>query len=160
MSEWSQGLTLTQNMDWGSLLSTTTQICNILRVQKKEPRYVCQKKTLKVPSKAFPAMFPQNGPYGERWSLSRANGLFIHLCLSKSQKGALPWNVRKPDVLVTRFLQNIGINLWKYMVSPLLCWFSLCIGLLSCTKNRISIVLTSFSVRTVATRFMSCYDIV
>jgi len=29
-------------------------------------------------------MFTQHGPYGERCSVSRANGLFIHLYLSES----------------------------------------------------------------------------
>jgi len=29
-------------------------------------------------------MFPQWGPYGERYSLSTANNLFIHLYLSES----------------------------------------------------------------------------
>ena len=29
-------------------------------------------------------MFTQQGPYGERYAVSRANGLFIHLYLSES----------------------------------------------------------------------------
>jgi len=68
--------------------------------------------------------------------------------------------VGKPEDLVTRFLQNTCINLQKYMVSQLLCWFSLCIWLLSCMMNRVSVVLVSFSVITVVTRFMTCYAIV
>ena len=36
------------------------------------------------PSSTQPSMFTQQGPYRERCSVSRANGLFIHLCLSES----------------------------------------------------------------------------
>jgi len=54
--------------------------------KKTEPRYKCKKKSLKIPSKESPSMFPQQVPYGERRSFSRANGLFIHLYLSDSPK--------------------------------------------------------------------------
>ena len=41
-----------------------------------------------LPSKSLvkepPPLFPQQGPYGERCSVSRANGLFIHLYLSET----------------------------------------------------------------------------
>ena len=49
---------------------------------------------VKKPSKSLvresPSVFPQQGSYGERCSVSTANGLFIHFYLSQSQKGALP----------------------------------------------------------------------
>ena len=35
-------------------------------------------------------MFPLRGPYGERCSVSRASGLFIHLCLSESPEKSPP----------------------------------------------------------------------
>ena len=38
----------------------------------------------KVPSKWAPISVPQQGPYGERSFISRANSLFIRLCLSES----------------------------------------------------------------------------
>ena len=37
-----------------------------------------------------PSMFPQQAPYGERCSSSRANGLFIHLYLLESPKRSPP----------------------------------------------------------------------
>jgi hypothetical protein len=57
--------------------------------KKKEPRYVC-KKILKVPGNGTPLMFPQQGPYGERCSVSRVNGLSIHLCLLDSSRRSPP----------------------------------------------------------------------
>jgi hypothetical protein len=39
---------------------------------------------LMLPVKESPTMFPQWGPYRERCSVSRANGLFIHSYLSES----------------------------------------------------------------------------
>jgi len=40
--------------------------------------------SLEVPGKWTPLHVPQQGPYGERCFISRANGLFIHLYLSES----------------------------------------------------------------------------
>jgi len=37
--------------------------------------------SLKFPGKVAPSIFPQQGPYGERCSVSTANGLFIHSSL-------------------------------------------------------------------------------
>ena len=45
-----------------------------------------KKKSLKVPGKDPPSLFPQQGLYGERCSVSTAIGLFIHLYLSESPK--------------------------------------------------------------------------
>jgi hypothetical protein len=44
--------------------------------KKKEPSYA-YKKNLKVPGKGATSVFPQQGLYGERCSISRANGLFV-----------------------------------------------------------------------------------
>ena len=49
-------------------------------------------------------MFPQQGPYGERCSVSRANGLFIHLYLSKSP-------VKEPS-------HEMGENIWLPSTEP------------------------------------------
>jgi hypothetical protein len=40
-------------------------------------------------------MFPQQGPYGVRCSVSRANGLFIHLYLLESPKRSPPTNCER-----------------------------------------------------------------
>ena len=40
--------------------------------------------SLRVSGKGARSMFPQQGSYGERYSVSRASDLFIHLCLSES----------------------------------------------------------------------------
>jgi len=72
-------------------------IRNILRVQK-EGTQICMSKTksLKVPTKGAPSpMFPQQGPCGERCSVSRANGLFIHLYLLESPKRSPPRKCRE-----------------------------------------------------------------
>ena len=46
-------------------------------------------------------MFPQQGPYGERYSVFRANGLSVHLCLPESpKKGALQQNGVKHKVTI------------------------------------------------------------
>ena len=45
-----------------------------------------KKKIPQSPQQGAPSMFPQQGLYGERCTISRANGLFIHLYLSESPK--------------------------------------------------------------------------
>jgi len=42
------------------------------------------KKSIKVPGKIPPFHVPHEGPYGERCSVSRGNGLFFHFYLSEA----------------------------------------------------------------------------
>ena len=57
--------------------------------------------SLKVPGKGAPLLVPQQGPYGQRCSVSRANGLFVHLYPSESPVKELSHEmVRKPTVTV------------------------------------------------------------
>ena len=56
ISEWSQGLTLAQNVDWGFLLSTTFPKIAMFSGSKKEPRYTTFPS--KNPGKWIPSRFP------------------------------------------------------------------------------------------------------
>ena len=63
---------------------------------------------LKVPSKVapppLPFLFTQQGPYRERGSVSRADGLFIHLYLSESP-------IKEPS-------HGMGENIWSLPTEP------------------------------------------
>jgi len=65
ISEWSLGLTLTQNVDWGFLLSTTFPKTLMSSGSKKEPKYA----TLfpQESRQGNPLQVPQRGPYGEKY---------------------------------------------------------------------------------------------
>jgi hypothetical protein len=60
--------------------------------------------SLRVPSKWAPLHVPQQGSCGDRSFISRANGLFIHLCLSESP-------VRIPPT-------KNGENIWSQSTEP------------------------------------------
>ena len=91
-----------------------TKICNILRVQKRKAA-MYDKKTLKVPGKVAPLHVPQKGPYGERRSLSRADGLLIHLHLSESPKWSSPTKLGKAHVHCPRS------HTWKERLHTISC---------------------------------------
>ena len=67
--EWSQGLTLTQNVDWGFLLSTTfPKILMSSGSKKKEPRYATLSPQRVLVSESL--QVPQWGPCGEKYPLT------------------------------------------------------------------------------------------
>ena len=75
--------------------------------------------SLKVLGKEAPSMFPRQDLYGERDSVSRANGLSIHICLPESpKKGALLRNGEKHKVTVHGAPRG-----WKAYIHWSAAWF-------------------------------------
>jgi hypothetical protein len=68
MYEWGQGLTLTQNVDWGFLLSTTFPeiLCSLGPKKETRPSRKACPVSLKESRQANPLQVPQQGPYGEK----------------------------------------------------------------------------------------------
>jgi hypothetical protein len=91
-------------LSWNEVSSSVPQqYCNVLRVQKKEPRHVCQKRPSKSPLREPPSMFHLQSLYGERCSISRANCLFIHSYVSESPK-------RSPPTKFGEYMQSLSIE--------------------------------------------------
>jgi len=81
MSEWSQGLTLTQNLDWGFLPSTTFPK-TLTSSGSKKGTQICYPFPSKSPSKRIPSRFPTGAPYGEKYLL--VGHFYVSLNISQS----------------------------------------------------------------------------
>jgi len=82
----------------------------------------------KSPVQEPPLYGPQRGPYGERCSVSRANGLIIHSYLSESPVNEL-WHKTRVKHTVTVHRAPSG---WKAYIQLGVAWFSTLLLLPQC----------------------------